>query len=645
VIQNVNMNVNMKRSACLVGARGGYCAFALLISAGIAGVVGGCSAIGPLGETEADFGRHASEERLRRIDRLALDRFRALTPEPTTDPARPGVVVPLGAEVSAAGAQENIQKLRAAQASRQTVELSIEQARAEVLRNNLNLKVALIDPTIARETLNVERARFEAVFTPFATFQSTDPARVSGITGTPEFRTDQTQIGTGISIPLRTGGRVTVDVSETISDTNSPFDSDGTTQSPGVGVSVSQPLLRNAGRRVNTASIVIAGYNQQIVESRTKLEVISQIAQVERAYWRLGAARRELAVRQQQYELATELLAKAERRRAQGVITGVEVTRAQSGVASRLDEIISSETNLLIVQREVKRLINSPGLSLSDNVALVPSTDPGPMEYRLDDRAAELVTLAAAQRMELLESELQALADSVNIDVARNGVLPGLELTGSYSSAGAGTTTGAAYSSFFENRFASYSAGIRGDIPIGNEAAESRLRRAILTRVQRLATLEARRQAIEQDVLDAVDRVRSAWQRILATRQSSILAGRTVDAEQRQFENGLRTATDVLDAATRLADAQSAEIRALTDHEVALVDLAVATGTTLGGASVLWREELPTGTTREALPAGGAAQDAVPVRTGPEGAESPASSPAGPTTTPTVPGSSGVSPR
>ena len=619
---DLNANANTKTSASL-GARRvrvRRCVGLLLASVGVAGALSGCSTIGPLGETEADFGRHVSEERLRRIDRLAIDRFRALSPDPVNDLARPGVVVPSGVEVSAARAQENIQKLRAAQASRQTVDLSIEQARAEVLRNNLNLKVALIDPTIARESLNAERAKFEAVFTPFATFQSTDPARVSGIAGTPEIRTDQTQIGTGVSIPLRTGGRVTVDLSETISDTNSPFDTDGTTQSPGVGVSISQPLLRNAGRRVNTASIVIAGYNQQIVESRTKLEVISQLAQVERAYWRLGAARRELVVRQQQYELATELLAKAERRRTIGVITGVEVTRAQSGVASRLDDIISSETNLLIVQREVKRLINAPGLSLSDNVALVPSTDPSPVEYRLDDRAADLVSLASAQRMELLESELQALADSVNIDVARNAVLPGLELTGSYSSAGAGTTTGAAYSSFFDNRFASYSAGIRGDVPIGNEAAESRLRRAILTRVQRLATLEARRQAIEQDVLDAIDRVRSAWQRIMATRQSSILAGRTVEAEQRQFENGLRTATDVLDAATRLADAQSAEIRALTDHEIALVDLAVATGTTLGGAGVLWREELPVGTTPEATPAGGREPETPRTRPAPAGA-------------------------
>ena len=46
--------------------------------------------------------------------------------------------------------------------------------------------------------------------------------------------------------------------------------------------------------------------------------------------------------------------------------------------------------------------------------------------------------------------------------------------------------------------------------------------------------------------------------------------------------------TDVLDAATKLADSQSAEIRALTDHQISQVDLAFATGTLLGADKVAW---------------------------------------------------------
>ena len=59
-----------------------------------------------------------------------------------------------------------------------------------------------------------------------------------------------------------------------------------------------------------------------------------------------------------------------------------------------------------------------------------------------------------------------------------------------------------------------------------------------------------------------------------------------MEGEQRQFDVGLRTSTDVLDAQSRLADARSREVRSLADYEIALVDIAFATGTLLGRTQV-----------------------------------------------------------
>ena len=46
-------------------------------------------------------------------------------------------------------------------------------------------------------------------------------------------------------------------------------------------------------------------------------------------------------------------------------------------------------------------------------------------------------------------------------------------------------------------------------------------------------------------------------------------------------------------AQTNLADAQRAEISALTEYQIALVDLAYATGTLLGAAKVQWAPFVP----------------------------------------------------
>jgi outer membrane protein len=190
--------------------------------------------------------------------------------------------------------------------------------------------------------------------------------------------------------------------------------------------------------------------------------------------------------------------------------------------------------------------------------------------------------------MEMLELELQLAIDASNISFRRNQALPLFAFDYSYSFQGVAGGAGSAYGNLFDSDF--YQLGLTLEIPIGNEAAEARLRNAVLTRVQRLASRDARRLAIRSEVLDALDQLRQSWQRILAARLEVVLAARTLEGEQRQFEVGLRTSTDVLDASTRLADARSREVRALADWQIGLVDLAFATGTTLGGAKVAFTD-------------------------------------------------------
>ncbi|MHC4843518.1 MAG: TolC family protein, partial [Planctomycetota bacterium] len=128
---------------------------------------------------------------------------------------------------------------------------------------------------------------------------------------------------------------------------------------------------------------------------------------------------------------------------------------------------------------------------------------------------------------------------------------------------------------------------------LGNEAAKSRVMQAFYQRQQRLASKDDREKLIELEVLNAIDQLEANWQRILAARQNVLLQGRLFKAEQRQFELGLRTSTDVLDAQTKFAEAQSSEILALAQYQISQVDLAFATGTLLGAAKVQWEPIVP----------------------------------------------------
>jgi outer membrane protein TolC len=441
----------------------------------------------------------------------------------------------------------------------------------------------MIDPAIARERVSEEDARFEASFTTRAGWRNLDNATASSLDSA---QSETRFITPGVTIPTRTGGSVTVDLPVAKGETDNQFSTLNPAYTSDLEFTLSHDLLRNAGRRVNTAALRIAGYNEQAVEAQTKLEVIRQLAAVDRAYWRLFQARAELEVRQQQYELAVAQLAKAKRRVAGEVAAEIEVTRAEAGISDRLEAIIVTQNVVRLQQRELKRIMNMEGLDVESTTMVVTSTKPDPVEYVFDP--AKVCDFALTNRMEMLELELRLAADAAAIGIERNRALPLFTLDYTYRVNGLGGSMQDSFRTLERNRYEDWELGLNFQVPLGNEAAKARIREAILTRVQRLSTKEARQQAIRQEVLNALDTIDGTWQRILAARQSVILNTRALQAEQRQFDVGRSTSTDVLDAATKLADSQSAEIRALTDHQISQVDLAFATGTLLGADKVAW---------------------------------------------------------
>jgi outer membrane protein len=492
-------------------------------------------------------------------------------------------------ELQEAKAEEN-HRIDANEVPPKELKLNLEQCRALTLENNLDLKVQLISPAIAAERVDEEQAAFEAAFSTNLRFSKADTPTATYLDEISGSKVDYVRTGLGVQVPLRTGGTVTFDLADNRIKTDAQ-----TTFNPyfasDLSVSISQPLLRGAGNRANTHAIRIAEYERQITDARTKLEVIRIISAVDRVYWRLYAARKELEVRKQQYDLAEALLEQARRFVAAGDKAQVEVIRTEAGVAQRLEAIIIAENSLRDRERELKRTLNKAGLEMQTPTILVPATEPDPVRYELEKQ--RLVATAIDSRMEMLELELQIAEDISTIDYMHNQAMPLVNMDYTYNMNGLGESRNDSFDLLFDKKFEDHRFGVQLLVPLGNEAAKSRLLQAFYQRRQRLATRDNREALIELEVLNAIDQLEANWQRILASRQSVILDGRLFEAEKRQFELGLGTSTDVLEAQTNFANSQSAEILALTEYQIALVDLAYATGTLLGAAKVQWEPIVP----------------------------------------------------
>ena len=523
----------------------------VLVCWGMALAAGGCN----LTEQTDWTSRQRSPQELRCVQAA---NFEAATTQPATT-------------VEQAGDQMTREVLAPVQLP--SMELDIATARAWALEDNLPLMVERVSPPIARQDLRAAEAVFEPSFRNLASFARD---------GAGDGRQDEYVIQPGLALPLKTGGEITGGVGAQWDDRESIDDSANADYS----FSISQPLLRGAGVRVNTAPIRIAGLRWDITSARTKLAVIQTLAEVDRTYWALYAAREDLRVARQQYDLSQVQIEQARKRVAAGTAAPIEITRSQSGVATRLQAIITAQTLVRQRERQLKRLMNRPELPVSSDTELVPRTLPQPLGLKLDSTA--LLAQAREQRMELLVLELELAIDREIIGQRRNALLPGLDLTAVYGRHGIGEVFNQSLRLLNDESSARVLVEARLDVPLGNQAAQAGLRRARLERLQTLLSRRDQELAIEQDVEDALDSFYQNWQQIVVARQGVIVAAQNYQAERRQFEQGLRTSIDVLDAATRLALEQLNEIRALSNYEVARVDLAVATGTVLGEAQVCW---------------------------------------------------------
>jgi outer membrane protein TolC len=518
------------------------------------------------------FGRGATgelvipREQLRSIQPATMEQIQASAP-------KPAAALPTTLPTT----------LPAPLAEQREVTLSVEDARRLALENNLELRVELFEPAVARASLTEERARFEALFNTTASYDKTDSPSATRLESN---QSNNLRVTPGVELPLVTGGTLRADLPLSRFESDNEFSLLNPAYTSDFVISFSQPLLRGAGVYANTQGIRLAFYNYQSSQARTKLEIIRVLTVADRAYWRLYAARQEAKLRRQEYDLAVAQLDRARRQADAGVVAEVDIVRAESGVADTLEAVIIADNQLRDRQRELKRILNAPELRMDAPVAIVPSTEPRPLRYSVDSTG--LAAAAVNNRMEMLETELAIARDVAEVGVARNATLPLVALDYSYGVNGLGPSFDDSFEMLRESDFADHRFALRVQVPIGNQAASSRLRRALLRRLQTLATRDQRDLQIRQEVFNAVDQLEATWQRILATRQRVVLAARVVELEQRQFNQGLRTSTDVLDAQTRLANAQSAEVQAIAEYQIAQVDIAQATGTVLGASKVDW---------------------------------------------------------
>lgn len=163
--------------------------------------------------------------------------------------------------------------------------LSLAECRQIALERQLQIKAELIPPKVAEYRVAEARAAFDAVIFGGISRKLDDPE-------TPAPGTTLVQASAGVRIPTRTGAALTL--------SNPLIGPDFDTPPPGAPshfystspvLSLTQPLLKGAGLRINESSIHRARLLHRQTLSGAKLAVLNLLANVDRVYWQLWMAR------------------------------------------------------------------------------------------------------------------------------------------------------------------------------------------------------------------------------------------------------------------------------------------------------------------------------------------------------------------
>jgi outer membrane protein len=388
-------------------------------------------------------------------------------------------------------------------------------------------------------------------------------------------------------------------------------------------VGFQQQLLNGFGRSVNSRNIRIAKNNRKIADWAFTQQAITTVTNTITAYWELVFARENVKVQEQAVTVAQKLYNDNKKQLEIGTMAPLDVTRAESELATDRQNLIVAQTVHLQNQQILKNAISKDPLAPNLlNVEIVPTDLPSRPEAIEAPSFEEAAKEAFGKRPELQEEALNLLNGEIDVKATRNALLPIATLSAQYGSVGlagnqpkfgtpvpglgtqlvdgngnlvnvfiptatvpaVGTSSagfGDALSRVFHNNFPDYQVSLNLQIPIRNRSAQADNQRAILTERQLEAQLQQLKNAALLDVRNSYIALTQDRAQVDAASKARELQQQTFDAEQKKYQLGASTVYLVIQTQRDLISAQGTELRALANLVEAKANYERAVGRTL----------------------------------------------------------------
>lgn len=524
--------------------------------------------------------------------------------------------------------------------------LSLREAITLALENNKDIEVTRQNVRSAEFDLQAARGFYEPRFAGQTYYERAKVPVFSFFGGGPDGSLTTSGIGGNIGITGNVGnggGNFSLTTNSSRAATNNLFSTVNPTYTQSLGIQYTQPLFRGRGFNQGKRQIEIAKRNLSLTDTQFRQRSIEIITNVQRAYWDLTFALRNLQVQRDSVKDAKDQLEHNRRLVDEGQLAPIDIVAAETQVANfeqavydALNTVGQNENALknLIAQSKDDRIWGE-SVTPTDSVDLdAPATTlPEALQAALDNRP------------ELELNQTQKDINQIDQRFYREQTKPQIDLIASYTTTGAAgtlnsgvvnpigltnttptlnqtianvnalsaqvnptlpqitplpvnTTTqtlpdnltggfGTALGNLFSNRFPTYRVGVQFDLPLfGNKANKANLGKSLVEGEKLQTQREQLEQNIQVDVRNALQFVRTAEARLRSAAIARENSVKQYESEQRKLDAGQSDIYRVLERQTALTAARSNELRAQTELNKAIADLQRATGNSLKANNV-----------------------------------------------------------
>ena len=318
-----------------------------------------------------------------------------------------------------------------------TVDLALEDATARALERNLDIAVERLNPQTFDFSIAALDANYRPTFTSNVGVRSQSQFPRSQTAGADMLVTETFTGNSGIAQNVKWGGG---SFAFTFNNNRQKQSDLFATRNPVLNTNLNavyiQPLLRGFRIDGTRAQLQITQLNQEMSEIALRGTIVRTLSNVRNAYWDYVYAIEASDVAARSLALATKLVEDNRARVEVGALAPLDVVQAQAEEANRRQIVAQADATRRTAELALKRLIVNGTDDPFWTATINPVDRPTFTNETID--VAGAVRRALGNRTDLQQSQRQLSANDVALKNLSDQVLPALDLTGSYGTAGVG---------------------------------------------------------------------------------------------------------------------------------------------------------------------------------------------------------------